>query len=253
MERRNSSDSMNSGSGGGKRKRERATGTAVTGTLALVASATVAAELSCITGCQARSFAGQAGTLVCVGTHAPTIELLLLTHGLPPSSSHHPQSPQRQETSLRPLARLLLETLPQQLPDLWPADGEPSDLSPHSVPTGAAAAATVNNLQQSSMDTFPMQHSAQFSPWHQRVGRDTFHRPNSLDGAGRVPCAQGHLRQWEDVQKLLGAAVGDDDVSTTAPDALQAQHDIPESVLLLSPSGSIHSSHVQVCPAASYQ
>lgn len=242
---------MNSGGGSGKRKRGRAKDTVGTGTLALVASATVAAELSCITGCQARSFAGQPGTLVCVGTHAPTIELLLLTHGLPPNSSSHLQSLQRQETCLRPLARLLLDSLPQQLPDLWPPEGGPSDLPLHSVQAGAAGGTTVDYPQGSSRDISPMQQSVHIPAWHQREGRGISHRQSSLDGAGMVPCAQGHLRQWEEVQKLLGAAVGDDDVSTTAPDALQAQHDIPESVLLLPSHGNIDSCHVQVCPAAS--
>ena len=204
--RRASGDGSNSSTG--KRKRADAPPDPAAHLVA-AAHATVAAELSCIAASPADGLlGGEPGTtLVCVGTHQPALELLLLVGARGAVQGGSPL--EGQTAHFRPLARLPLLQPQTSLPDLWP----PSSDSGSRI----QAAGDGGTLSGSAWDSG----AARRSPARLAGGLGEWHR--------RQP-----PRRHDRLQGLLASAVGLTGGGGGGPGAhLQLQHDIPESLLLL--------------------
>lgn len=180
--------------------------------LVAAAHATVAAELSCIAAGPADGLLGgePGATLVCVGTHQPALELLLLVGARGPVQGGSPLD--GQPAHFRPLARLPLLPPQTSLPDLWPPLSE-SDSRSQGARDGGAM-------------------SLSGSGWGSRAARHSTPRPTA--GLGEWHRRQ-QPRRHERLQRLLASAVGlTGDIGGGSLGAhLQLQHDIPESLLLL--------------------
>lgn len=216
------------GNDGGKRKRAPATACDPVAHLTLATQASVAAELSCIAAAPAGdALCGEAGaTLVCVGTHEPALELLLLVGTAAAAagggSPQNPGQPSMSAVHIRPLARLPLLPAPTSLPVLWPSAIGTDTMEQTSQATGVLSGSNVGT-------------------WGSPVRR--FHPSSPLPDAQWSHAASG---QHGRLQSLLGSAVrltGAGSGSDSAGARLHLQPDIPESLLLLPPPTGSSTEH----------